>query len=147
MNLKLKYSISAKTGLSSDEIITRAQKKLDSDKYTIVHVGIGLIEFKDNPWAVRWNFAPFKLDGGEIITSNELTGEKLVTLKFYVNFLQPLFGLGFLIVMMLAEGGLMDGIIFFLIFFTIAMTIENLRARFKAKELLADVLKTDNQLP
>jgi hypothetical protein len=60
MNFKLKYSTSAKSILSTDEIFARVKRRLDVDKYEILSVTYESIKFRGNPWGLQWNFSPFK---------------------------------------------------------------------------------------
>jgi hypothetical protein len=143
MNFKLNYRTSASTTMSTNDVGQRIQYQLHADKYAILQAERRIIKFKDNPWALRWNFSPFKLDGGEFAIDDGQAGEKQVTLKYYVNFLPFILQIIFMFSFILGTGAPIEAILFFLVFFAVAITIENLRARGKAKELLAEVLNAN----
>jgi len=138
MNFKLNFHISGESKLNNADIFDRIATVLEYKKYRVLSTTFDTITFDCNPWRLKWNFEPIQVDGGifEIHPSND---RQSVSLKYYFNFLYPII---FIIIFfsMLISDKQYDGLWFFGIFYTIAMTIQVIRVRSKGRALLRDIL-------
>jgi len=139
---KLKFHTSATTTLESYEIIALAQLELNEKKYNVDYVTDKSIAFKDNLWRLRWSTEPYMLDEGELIISDNPNGGKLLTLNYCWEYYQFLLAYGCMLIVLISDKAY-EGIWFFSIFYVIVIPIDILRAKSKAKQLLANVLKAD----
>jgi hypothetical protein len=138
MNFKLNFYITGESELSKVEIFDRINTVLAYKKYRVLAITYNRVTFDCNPWRLKWNFEPIQVNRGmfEVHPSND---RQSVSLKYDFNFLHPII---FIIIFfsILISDKQYDGLWFFGIFYTIAMTIQIIRVRGKGRALLRDIL-------
>ena len=142
MIFKLKFQTSATTLLEPYEIIAKIQLELKDWKYNVKDVTGNTVSFKDNPWRLRWNFEPKMVDGGEFVISYNPDNEKLLRLNYYYNLFPALLALTIMSTILISDR-VYDGILFFGVFYAVAVPIDIIRSRVSARELVAAILQAN----
>jgi len=143
MNFRLNYHVSGETALMANVVVENIQSQLNEKKYDIVSIDHNSIKFKTNPWELRWNFSPTKLDGGEFELSNS-NGYTMVALHYYENILPTLLIIAGIATISIADGEY-EAIPFFSAFFLITGIIHVSILKSKARELLEEILNSDTE--
>jgi hypothetical protein len=138
MDLKIEYHISKTTSLPTQAIIERIRFQLNEKEYRLMGETNQSVRFDINQWALRWNYKPTRLDGGEfeISTADNCT---TVSLSYYSDLLTPLIMYIAMIAFLLINKAY-EGILFFGAFYLITGIIHLVTSKIKAKELLNDIL-------
>ena len=137
--MKIKFKLTQATHLAPQVVIDKTVSLLEGNDYRVTNLTSSVVEFDDNPWKLMWRHkAMSRLDGGKFEIG--LSGSQaLITFNYHVS-LTATIVIFIALSITLIKDRQYDGILFFLVFYLVAIPIHIVIQRHAAKDMLNSIL-------